>query len=83
MIPNRPILTNFDYTATFEELLTIPSKASNHKASGTNNLPMDALKVLALDVSPLDIHQPHVRPILFVLEMISSIWEGGMIPEEW
>lgn len=31
----------------------------------------------------MDYEQPHARPIIFVLEMLEYIWEGGPIPEEW
>jgi len=44
---------------------------------------MDALKVLSFDVSILDFNKPHARPIVFVLEILQSIWEGETIPEEW
>ena len=44
-IKNHPILIDLDDTPTFDELLKILQKASNHKASGKNDLPMDALKV--------------------------------------
>ena len=81
-IPNHPTLMNLDCAPTFEELLKILRKASNHKASGTDDLPMDALKVLAFNVSQLNIHQPHAKPIIFLLKMLQSIWEGGPIPEE-
>ena len=44
---------------------------------------MDALKVLYFDVSILDFNKPHACSIVFVLEMLQSIWEGGPILEEW
>ena len=82
-IKNRPTLIELDDKPTFDELLKILQKASNHKASGKNDVPMDALKVLSFDVSHLDANKPHARPIIFILEMLESIWEGGPIPEEW
>ena len=51
-IPDHPTLTDLDYKPTFEELLKFLRKAENHKASGQKDLPMDALKVLAFNVSP-------------------------------
>jgi len=73
IIPNHPTLTDFDHKPTFEELLKILGKASNHKASGKNDLPMDALKLLSVDVSILDFNKPHAHPIVFFLKMLQFI----------
>ena len=81
-VQDQPTLIDLDNKTTFEELLKILQKASNHRASGKNDLPMDALKVLAFDVSLLDYDQPHTRPTIFVLDILESILEGGPIPEE-
>ena len=55
----------------------------NHKTAGPNNLPMDALKILALKYSALDLDHPNAQPIAFVYHLLCSIWEGAPIPEEW
>ena len=82
-IPNCPTLPDLDDKPTFEALLKILRKASNHKTSGENDLPMDSLLVLAFNVNILQFNEPHTCSIIFVLEMLQSIWEGGPIPEEW
>jgi len=44
---------------------------------------MDALEILAMKLSLLDYDKPHARIIILVLELLESIWERSLNPEEW
>ena len=82
-ILSQPVMLDLNCAPMFEELLLTLRKASNHKAPGSNHLPMNVLKALSLDISPHESVLPHACPIMFVLEILISIWDGGLIPEEW
>ena len=83
-ILQRPIMNKLDEDIAYSELCAILTKMQNHKSSGSNNLPMDALKVMSSRFSILDlITNPEAAPISFVYKMLNDIWKGSPIPEEW
>ena len=56
----------------------------NHKASGPNDLPIDTLKVIVLYTNGYDLYnEAKFEPIRFVFEILTSIWQGSPIQDEW
>ena len=55
----------------------------NQKVAEPNNLPMDALKILSIKYSALNLDLPEAQSIAFVFRLLNIIWEGAPIPEEW
>ena len=72
-IKNRATLIHLDNKFEYTELQLILRKMQNHKAAGPNNLPMDALNILALKYSILDLDHPNAQPIAFVYHLLSRI----------
>jgi len=54
-ILQRPIMNELDEDIAYSELCAILTKMQNHKSSGSNNLPMDALKVMSSRFSIIDL----------------------------
>ena len=84
MIETCPILQHLNDDIAYKEVRKALRKMINHKAAGPNDLPMSALKVMALYANDYNLwyNNPNAETITFIFELLSLIWQGAPILED-
>ncbi|XP_038073007.1 uncharacterized protein LOC119741328 [Patiria miniata] len=70
--PDLPCLSELDPVPTVEELLRSINDLSNNKATGTDGIPAEIIKVLAV---------PHSSTLLQLHRSVVSYWQRGQVPQ--
>ncbi|XP_038077260.1 uncharacterized protein LOC119745110 [Patiria miniata] len=70
--PDLPCLSELDFVPTVEELLRSINDLSNNKATGTDGIPAEIIKVLAV---------PHSPTLLQLHRSVVSYWQRGQVPQ--